>query len=976
MSVENDGTAPGDWEEELLPDFELGDKKAATYEGLLLQDGEFQPEYWQHLCKFMVGGLDNLPNGHERDNFEPLYTRIVVEVERRTKRIFRRDLKKDVGREQLLRLLREKYENDTQFKNMVDDKSDEYGECGHKISGRDSNPGEPAGKEFGDVFMVNGDFSIKRYRGALKAALKDRRSIRGPDLLNTDESMKAHLRRLEDTLQHKLKHCYKCRVQEHLDDAEKLKEYKWLFSNHEDFRDMLEEKHKSISGVDGDSDNDGTSERGEGDSSGDTDSGTSGQSNVGDSRYHQLMDVGVITDGLNVNWKKFRGVVLAFAKDVEEIRGPEEYFDIDVVIEAFYKWGLWKFEDEWIRVLDGMVDADDLREQVERLYTANDDFNALVHKKYEYDPNELAGNLGPGDLASAAVLVDEGLLLTNDAFEQEAEQPEEHIDDPKQRARERAKQAEQEKEDEAEPEPEPEGEVSGSDDTRDDSRDGSGDSDSGSSDGGYECNGCDMVFDDSVELVDHLSNNPTHRKDYDGDDSDGDGGGAENGESNGSSNGSLSDFGSGGGGDTDTNDTPTRTRGTLDDYASGGGPPDSHSSNASDVADGSDETEPLDEVDDVGSTDDDDVESRISSGRIENLNEFIEVYGSDKDKKRVKRPKVVNQVIHGNAAKVPQFMAREYVDCVVTSPPYWQLRDYEGDIEDEWDGGEWEGQLGHEPTPDMFVNHLADIFDGVREVMKPEGSLWVNLADTYSGKSGGHYGNDDYDGESMGHDGNRPGLGVDGVLPQKCLAGVPQRFMLEMIDRGWILRNKIIWAKQVVFENNDAKGTTMPTAAKDRVIEKAAEPIYHFVKQKDYHYDLDPIRRPHKTQPGEGQHYSEDAKMTKTENHGDADVDLSRNFDEKEFYSEGGANLPRVWHVNLQQSSDEHYAAYPDTLVERPVKATCPEGGVVMDPFTGTGTTLRVASDMGRNWVGIEFSDKYIEIARNNITKGIQQTIV
>jgi len=859
---------------------------------------------------------------------------------------------------------------------MVDDKADEYGKCGHQAGGYGDAGGEPTGKDFHDVFMVDGEFSIKRYRGALKAALKDRDVIRGPDLLNTDESMKAHLRRLEDTLQHKLKHCYRCRIEEHLTETERLNGYKWLFSNDDEFRDMLEEKHKPISGVDGGQGNENTSKSGENDSAGNTSGDDSTQSDVGSSRYRELMKIGVITDDFNVSWKKFRGLALAFMKDVEEIRGPDEYFELDVVTEAFYKWGLWKFEDEWIRFLEDKIDADEFKDQMARLYTSNDDFNQMAHGKYQHDPNELAGNLGPGDWASASVLVEEGLLLTNQAFEQEPEQDDGHTDDPKERARERAREAEQEEEDEAEPEPEPEGEVSGGDDTRDDTRDSDGDSSGGDSDGGYECNGCDMVFDDSVELVDHLSDNPTHRKDYDGDDSGGDSGGAENGEANSGSNASLSDFGSSGSSEGNSNSTGSNRKGTLDDYKQEG------TSNA-EHASGSGGDNSVENGDDgAGSSptpDDGDSDSDgggIESGRIENLNQFIEVYGSDSDKKKVRRPKVVNQVIHGNAGKVPRFMARGYVDCVVTSPPYWQLRDYEGGVEDDWGDGEWEGQLGHEPTPDMFVEHLADVFDGVREVMKPEGSLWVNLADTYAGKSGGHYDDSDYDGESMGHDGNRPGLGVDGVLPQKCLAGVPQRFMLEMIDRGWILRNKIIWAKQVVFEDNDAKGTTMPTAAKDRVIEKAAEPIYHFVKQKDYYYDLDPIRRPHKTQPGEGQHYSEDAKMTKTENHGDADVDLSRNFDEKEFYSEGGANLPRVWHVNLQQSSDEHYAAYPETLVERPVKATCPEGGVVMDPFAGTGTTLRVASDMGRNWVGIEFSDKYLEIARNNITKGIQQTIV
>lgn len=336
----------------------------------------------------------------------------------------------------------------------------------------------------------------------------------------------------------------------------------------------------------------------------------------------------------------------------------------------------------------------------------------------------------------------------------------------------------------------------------------------------------------------------------------------------------------------------------------------------------------------------------------------------------------VNRVIQGDSKEVMMNdLPRNCVDMVITSPPYWAVRDYEGDIDALWDDGEWVGQLGHEPTPDLFVEHLIEVFRACKRVLKPSGSLWVNIDDTYGGVPGGHYDNKDYKGGSLGSQGDRPSLDIGDSVPQKCQAAVPERLVLRMLEEGWYKRNTVHWAKQVLFEDDDVRGATKPSAVKDRFVEKSQEYLFFFTQGPDYYFDLDVVRRPHKTKPQSGSHYTEEAKMV--QEHGqEGGSDLARDFDDGSFYHEKGGNLPVVWQINPARSKDEHYAPYPDRMIERPILAACPEGGVVLDPFFGTGTTGRVAEENNRNWIGIELSDKYVEIARSNVSGSLQTKIV
>lgn len=374
----------------------------------------------------------------------------------------------------------------------------------------------------------------------------------------------------------------------------------------------------------------------------------------------------------------------------------------------------------------------------------------------------------------------------------------------------------------------------------------------------------------------------------------------------------------------------------LKQYEDSGGSSDSEHSNG--------------DVDEPETFSDDDM------GKISNWSNVTGSTDSVKGRKEVPR----NQIIVGDSKEVllNQFPPN-CVDGIITSPPYWRARDYEIDDVASWQGGEWEGQLGQEPHPELFIEDLMEVFDACKRVLKPSGSMFVNIDDTYANIPSGHKGR-----RTMGGD------YVDwpvhlGEIADKGLALTPELLVVRMNQAGWMKRQTIIWAKQVLFDDDTAKGNAKPTSATDRHVEKASEYFYHFVLDGDYEYDVDPIRRPHMTEPGKGKHYSDDAKMVQDHAEDVNTGELSRNFDDEDFYHDKGGNLPNVWLINTARSDDDHFAPFPELLVERPIKAM-PEDALILDPFAGTGTTCKVASREGRDWVGIEMSEKYAEIARQN----------
>lgn len=299
----------------------------------------------------------------------------------------------------------------------------------------------------------------------------------------------------------------------------------------------------------------------------------------------------------------------------------------------------------------------------------------------------------------------------------------------------------------------------------------------------------------------------------------------------------------------------------------------------------------------------------------------------------------VNKIIEGNCLTVLKTLPDNSVDCCITSPPYWGLRDYGH-----------EEQLGSEKHFKDFVNNLCNVFDEIKRVLKDTGTCFVNLGDSYSSDTKGTGGPSD---KQLSNKGSRyAAKKFDTEIPNKCLCLVPERFAIEMVDRGWTIRNQIIWHKP----------NQMPSSATDRFTVDF-EKIFFFVKQPTGYYFEQQLE---KSIWAEFDKRSEIKGGVKS-NGKTATGNYATN---KVAYTEGGMrNVRTTWSVNTEPNSEAHFATYPQRLVERMVKAGCPENGLVIDPFFGSGTTGIYARKANRNFVGIELNHEYVEIANKRLFK-------
>lgn len=290
-----------------------------------------------------------------------------------------------------------------------------------------------------------------------------------------------------------------------------------------------------------------------------------------------------------------------------------------------------------------------------------------------------------------------------------------------------------------------------------------------------------------------------------------------------------------------------------------------------------------------------------------------------------------------------------YIDCVITSPPYWQLRDY--GYPEQW---------GLEPTFQEYLNHLWQMMDIIHRVLKPQGTVWINLGDTYGTKSGGMASaQDNFESKEKKYG----AYDIPITQPKsihKCLLLIPHRFAIGCIDRGWIVRNDIIWAKR----------NGMPESVIDR-FSKKHEFIFFMVKQEKYYFDLDSIRDKHKwaldkRNDGKRHQYADDVKSQNNEWLATNAVSFNPN-------GKNPGSVSDFWDVTTKGSNNEHYAAYNDELIKKPILAGCPEGGIIYDPFMGTGSTGEAALRANRKFIGSEMSSKYCEIANKRLTPLLQQ---
>jgi site-specific DNA-methyltransferase (adenine-specific) len=308
-----------------------------------------------------------------------------------------------------------------------------------------------------------------------------------------------------------------------------------------------------------------------------------------------------------------------------------------------------------------------------------------------------------------------------------------------------------------------------------------------------------------------------------------------------------------------------------------------------------------------------------------------------------------NKIYHEPCLDTLKRMPDNFIDCVITSPPYWQLRDY--GYPEQW---------GLEPTFQEYLDHLWQLMDEIYRVLKNNGTVWVNLGDTYARGSRAKKASNNQTLRSNHEHLIEPNTKPDYEGLDKCLLLIPHRFAIGCIDRGWIIRNDIIWAKR----------NGMPESVTDRFTKKH-EYIFFMVKQEKYYFDLDPIRDKHKwandkRNDGNRHEYSNDVKSQ--DNKWLATNAVS--FNEK---GKNPGSVSDFWDITTKGSTNEHYAAYNDELIKKPILAGCPEHGIIYDPFMGTGSTAEAALRANRQFIGSEMSAKYCQIANNRLEPYLKQ---
>ncbi len=313
----------------------------------------------------------------------------------------------------------------------------------------------------------------------------------------------------------------------------------------------------------------------------------------------------------------------------------------------------------------------------------------------------------------------------------------------------------------------------------------------------------------------------------------------------------------------------------------------------------------------------------------------------------------------GDARDVLAEMPDGSADCIVTSPPYWGKRDYG-----------ITGQYGHEPDPAAYVATLRAVFTEARRVLADDGTCWLNLGDSYSIGGGGATGLHAYLGPHLTTH-KMPGMRA------KNLLGIPWRVAFALQDDGWILRNAVVWHKP----------NAMPESVRDR-LNCRHELIFLLVKQPAYWFDLDPIRVPHsaatqrqllagfsacgpRRSPGHAGRATQPPKYgphARQVTAGQRYANLRGNGSHRRGHPRG-RNPGDVWTLPTRPYNGPHFAAYPIDLPLRAIAAGCKPSGIVLDPFTGTGTTGLAALQLGRRFTGIELSPEFAALTVERLTQ-------
>lgn len=366
-----------------------------------------------------------------------------------------------------------------------------------------------------------------------------------------------------------------------------------------------------------------------------------------------------------------------------------------------------------------------------------------------------------------------------------------------------------------------------------------------------------------------------------------------------------------------------------------------------------------------------------------------------------------SKLYQGHVLSVLKSLPSEIVQCCITSPPYWGLRDYKTDsiiwdnkkrdcdhkwIEEKGEvvgghrGGKktsgiftergaikrgkdtgaenktvyafcekcgaWQGSLGLEPTPDLYVKHITDIFREVKRILKKDGTIWVNIGDSYCSMRKG----EDQVAQSLRDNGTvYPPFGAnrDRELMQKFglkhkdLVGIPWRVAFSLQADGWYLRNDIIWNKP----------NPMPESVKDRCT-KSHEYIFMLAKSQKYYYDYESVMEKAKMN-----RWGKKKPIKRTKDQGNIFRGLSR---ERDMMPET-RNKKSVWTVRTKPFPGAHFAVFPPELILPCIQAGSKNGSIILDPFMGSGTVAALSEQLDRNWIGIELSEDYCNIIINRV---------
>lgn len=304
-----------------------------------------------------------------------------------------------------------------------------------------------------------------------------------------------------------------------------------------------------------------------------------------------------------------------------------------------------------------------------------------------------------------------------------------------------------------------------------------------------------------------------------------------------------------------------------------------------------------------------------------------------------------NQVYNMDCLEGLKLMDSDSIHCCITSPPYWALRNYGVP-----------GQIGQENTPAEYVKRLCAVFSELYRVLRPDGVFWLNISDTYCGTGN----KEDYfdpknpkgrTGQKKAKNNRIPGI------KHKDLCGIPWQIAFALRDMGWYLRQEVIWEKP----------NCMPESVTDRCV-KSHESVFLFAKNRRYYFDYKAIQEP------VTQSTIERAKSGISENNkyvdgapGQSAQSINQPRTRGSYEAPKMRNKRSVWRISNQPLRDAHFASFPRALAEPCILAGCPVGGIVLDPFMGSGTTAMTAKSLDRQYIGFELNPEYIKICEKRI---------